>query len=290
MCLNAKGGSGRIDGESETFIAHSLRADGFDASEDGTGRKTPLVPVCRETAATIGERMRGQDDSCADNLIAAYPILEAGARTGKSTSDPRAGIGIGQSDDPMYTLQGGKQHAVAFSCKDHGADAGDVAPTLRAMGHTGSHPNAGGQVAVAFTERTRSDGRSLECQEDLAYALTNPGAGGRSQERNVGIGMAVRRLTPRECERLMGYPDDYTLIPEYRKRQKECGPDAEALHAYYCRTERGRQHVEMRDGRVYSTPDGPRYKALGNSIAVPVLAWIGVRIEMVEEILKERAA
>jgi DNA (cytosine-5)-methyltransferase 1 len=45
-CLNAKGGSGQIDGESETFVAHSLRAEGFDASEDGTGRGTPLVPVC----------------------------------------------------------------------------------------------------------------------------------------------------------------------------------------------------------------------------------------------------
>src|SRR3546814_5521176 len=41
-------------------------------------------------------------------------------------------------------------HAVAFTCKDHGADAGDLAPTLRSMGHDGSHANGGGQVAVAF--------------------------------------------------------------------------------------------------------------------------------------------
>lgn len=45
MCLNAKGGSGRIDAEGETLIAHALRADGFDASEDGTGRGTPIVPI-----------------------------------------------------------------------------------------------------------------------------------------------------------------------------------------------------------------------------------------------------
>jgi DNA (cytosine-5)-methyltransferase 1 len=55
----------------------------------------------------------------------------------------------------------------------------------------------------------------------------------------------VRRLTPRECERLQGFPDDYTLLPG-------------------------------------NTADGPRYKALGNSMAVPVMRWIGERISTVE--------
>lgn len=63
-------------------------------------------------------------------------------------------------------------------------------------------------------------------------------------------GLTVRRLTPRECERLQGFPDDYTDIP-YRNKE----------HA----------------------PDGARYKALGNSMAVPVMRWIGERIRMVEE-------
>jgi hypothetical protein len=58
-------------------------------------------------------------------------------------------------------------------------------------------------------------------------------------------GMAVRRLTPTECERLQGFPDGYTNIKD------KC-------------------------------PDGPRYKALGNSMAVPVMKWIGERIQMVE--------
>ena len=65
----------------------------------------------------------------------------------------------------------------------------------------------------------------------------------------VSVGAAVRRLTPRECERLQGFPDDYTLIP-YRNK-----PAA----------------------------DGPRYKAMGNSMAVPVMRWIGERIQMVGE-------
>lgn len=65
---------------------------------------------------------------------------------------------------------------------------------------------------------------------------------------------AVRRLTPRECERLQGFPDDHTAIPWRGKSSQNC-------------------------------PDGPRYKALGNSMAVPVMRWIGERIEAVERIM-----
>ncbi|CDL00286.1 protein of unknown function [Magnetospirillum gryphiswaldense MSR-1 v2] len=60
--------------------------------------------------------------------------------------------------------------------------------------------------------------------------------------------LGVRRLTPRECERLQGFPDHYTRIPWRRKAAEDC-------------------------------PDGPRYRALGNSMAVPVMAWIGSRIQ-----------
>ena len=63
---------------------------------------------------------------------------------------------------------------------------------------------------------------------------------------------AVRRLTPVECERLQGFPDNYTKIP-YRKKD------------------------------VNNCPDGPRYKAMGNSMAVPVMKWIGQRIQMVDQ-------
>jgi DNA (cytosine-5)-methyltransferase 1 len=68
--------------------------------------------------------------------------------------------------------------------------------------------------------------------------------------------MAVRRLTPVECERLQGFPDGYTAIPWKNKPVEQC-------------------------------PDGPRYKALGNSMAVPVMRWIGERIQAVEDMMKE---
>ena len=65
-----------------------------------------------------------------------------------------------------------------------------------------------------------------------------------------------RRLTPVEYERLQGFPDDWTKVPYRGKPSEQC-------------------------------PDGPRYKALGNSMAVPVMRWIGERILMVEEIKNE---
>jgi DNA (cytosine-5)-methyltransferase 1 len=86
-------------------------------------------------------------------------------------------------------------------------------------------------------------------------------AGGTITHQDVSAGhlmiernnMKVRRLTPTECERLQGFPDGYTQIPWRNKPAHEC-------------------------------PDGPRYKAMGNSMAVPVMRWIGERINMVNSI------
>jgi DNA (cytosine-5)-methyltransferase 1 len=69
----------------------------------------------------------------------------------------------------------------------------------------------------------------------------------------VASGLSVRRLTPTECERLQGFPDGFTQIPWRNKEPENC-------------------------------PDGPRYKALGNSMAVPVMKWIGERIQAVENL------
>jgi len=221
--VNAKGAQGRMDGESETFIV-----------EGDSAASTPKLPR-----------------------------LRAGCGRGGET-------------------------AIAFSCKDHGADAGESVPTLRSMGHDASHANAGGQVAVAFhenqqgevtlnktvgsiqsgggkpgqgypavafTERTRAEGRTVETQEEKAYALLNPGEGGRPNDRQILTPqMAVRRLTPRECERLQGLPDSWTEIAWRGKPPDKC-------------------------------PDGPRYRAIGNGMAAPCLAWIGRRIQQVEDML-----
>lgn len=309
MCLNA-GAMGRQDAESETLIpvnrcgfddalgtTHTLRGEGFDASEDGTGRGTPLVPVCFAADDYQSGSFTEVDQSApittsADRTraapVAVYPILEAGARTGVSTTDPRAGMGIGDPGDPMFTLQAGKQHAIAFaenqrgevrtsevvnltvgggkpgqgypavcfSAKDYGADAmEDCSPTLRAGGHDGSHQNGGVMPAVAFDMRGREGGAQFEGPHDTANIRAASGGSSRSYV----AASAVRRLTPVECERLQGFSDNFTMIPWRSKPAEQC-------------------------------PDGPRYKALGNSMAIPVVRWLGERIQQVEEMTNGRGS
>jgi len=178
-----------------------------------------------------------------------------------------ANEGLGITVEGTGPLQRCQTPAVAFSCKDHGADAGTVAPTLRAMPHDGSHANGGGQIAVAHALR----GEGFDASEDgtgrgtpiipVAPSLTasnDPSRSPQSAEVTQQVAavhaatMALRRLTPRECERLQAFPDDYTLIPWRKKPADQC-------------------------------PDGPRYKALGNSMAVNCMEWIGQRIDAWEQ-------
>ena len=139
------------------IVAHSLRGGGFAASEDGTGRGTPIVA---QTLTTGGNGERGYNDPLNATLI---PVFSDGISN-------------------TWRAQDGHQY-----------------------GYAGDN--------LILVEKS-----------------------------------SVRRLTPRECERLQGFPDDYTLV-EYR-------------------------------GRLAA--DGPRYNALGNSMAVPVMRWIGERIQMVD--------
>jgi len=100
---------------------------------------------------------------------------------------------------------------------------------IRGVGH---YTGTNGGVAKPGT-----GGSGYMGQDEKAYTIAT------SQDQQIMHGMAVRRLTPTECERLQGFPDGYTdIMPE--------------------------------------TPDGPRYKALGNSMAVPVMRWIGSRIAL----------
>ena len=126
----------------------------------------------------------------------------------------RQGIGVGQPGDPSHTITTACVHGVAQP------------------------------IAINISDGTPR-------LSDVTATLDCWSAGGRgsSQQQAVMQSMAVRRLTPVECERLQGFPDNYTNIP-WRKKEE--------------------------------SPDGPRYKALGNSMAVPVMKWIGQRIQQVE--------
>lgn len=273
---NGAGVTGADDNDAQAgrLVAHALTGEGHDASEDGTGRGTPLVPV---------------------------PILKVNG--GTTRGDGPNGAGIGEPGDPMFTLQAGKQHAVAYQC--HGSNVGEMGTLRSGNGHaTGGVPfvafnarqdpihgdvagpldrdahtqavafaqnsrdelrleggdgsvvglkTGGGKPgqsypAVAVNMRGRDGGVAIELGGDVATALRQ-GADG-SDKAHVLADWRVRRLLPVECERLMGLPDDYTRIPWRGRPAAEC-------------------------------PDGPRYRAIGNGMAVNVMRWIGRRIEMV---------
>jgi DNA (cytosine-5)-methyltransferase 1 len=159
-------------------------------------------------------------------------------------------------------------------------DQGDVRTTqailqpipIDTMNHIGRKDNHSfGDFEPGAPSYTLTKGHSHAVAQPIAYSIA-PGAGASKEDiyvtptdtartldasvNNIGNhqggtavmqSMAVRRLTPVECERLQGFPDGYTNIRE-------------------------------------NCPDGPRYKALGNSMAVPVMRWIGQRIQAVEEI------
>lgn len=214
---NAHGGTGRHDFESETFlvqpqIAHALTSEGADASEDGTGRGTPIV-------ATASFKKRSGFGWSQSDEVTGTLESEGGAHQG------------GPERVPLVA-----QTITAHQFRSNGATAGN----------NGKPANL--QV-VAFAERTRAEGRNLETQDELAYALTNPGSGGRAHSRQIAGSFGVRRLTPRECERLQGYPDDWTRWGD--------------------------------DGREIS--DSARYRMLGNAVCLPTVEWIAQRIKKFQE-------
>lgn len=133
--------------------------------------------------------------------------------------------------------------AIAIRTANTGANGHGVADE---KSHT--LDGANGQ-AVAFHATRRDGGRILG---DLSPTVEAQWGTGGGNVPAITREMQVRRLTPKECERLQGFPDDWTNIPT---KGKDC-------------------------------PDGPRYKALGNSMAVPVMAWIGRRLAMVANILE----
>ncbi len=226
-------------------IAHSLRAEGFDASEDGTGRGTPIVPVAYACQGTnVGEF--GALRAGNGHLTGGQPFVPVAFRTSGNCGAWSAGEMV----DTLSTGADPSSHLIGFSCKDHGADAGDISPTLRSMGHSSSHANGGGQVAVAMNLRGRDGGAMPELAD---VASMRSASGGSS--RSYVAGMSVRRLTPVECERLQGFPDGYTMFEGY---------DSNRTGKW---------------GGNRGVTDGPRYRALGNSMAVPVVRWILSRIE-----------
>lgn len=345
-------------GARERRVAHTLSAEGADASEDGTGRGTPLVAGTldanhgnvRAEAAWTGRLVTGT--LCSNSKAAGSATSQdaesgllvpqvAGTLGGASqtggyrTTDldnngafiPEKAKAIGfkpiartcnAAIDIMPTLvskPAGHQAGVAFNTvgfdptgSKNNAEK-DLMPTLRA----GVHGSAGHHAGVAFsvtpdggqgadlsavptevagavtvTEFAKATDRGTRVVMPLVQSLAMRGrdggnmpelggeqanalraaSGGSSREMLFdGDNLVVRRLTPLECERLQGFPDWYTAIPLAKPRA------VDAEEAEYCAA----HGIDAR--RIAA--DSLRYKALGNSMAVPCIRLLGTGIERV---------
>ena len=218
-CAGSGGWSNIADHASAGYMipcntVHTLRARGHDASEDGTGRGTPLVAV-----------------SCDGGADVVPPLMARSSRGGAQTLSP------GHQTDG---------HCIATFTADNYA-LGTCEATDQARPLTTSADRTRAAPIAMFDCRTVRGQCGAAVETDIVSTLRSSD---HKEPQVLRHGAMVRRLTPRECERLQGFPDDYTLVP-YRKK-----PAA----------------------------DGPRYKALGNSMAVPVMRWIGERIQAVDDL------
>lgn len=194
-------------------------------------------------------------DECQNLVAVPFDTTQITSRT--NFSNPQPG-------DPCHPLAAGAHPPhVAYAIQERAVSenpaAGpqgkgwqeDVSFTLEAR-------RGGQSVAFAFQSRIARNGRGQP--EEICPTLNGADAGATSDMRPMAAiptvnGWTVRKLTPRECERLQGFPDDFTAI----------------------------------QWRGKSAPDGPRYKAIGNSMAVNVMRWIGARIALVEQAVEEAA-
>ena len=247
QCLRART-PGNIDNSSTTVVMQpvafaentraEVRLEGGDGTRTGAlstgggkpGQGIPCVAYGIRTANTSSNRWGIQEEvthtlDCAQGVAVAQPAsfaIQAGALRTNPLSGPD---GIGVQADHAYTLEARAEVQAVFLHANKGRPGG------RQSAHT-----------------------EMVSVKPLVETLTTDG---HAQSAVFTPAMQVRRLTPTEAERLMGFPDGYTAIPWRKKPASEC-------------------------------PDGPRYKSLGNSWAVNCARWIGERIEAVEAIVADQ--
>jgi DNA (cytosine-5)-methyltransferase 1 len=229
-----------------TLMARDYKGFGNQDMKDGRGlivyenhptdsRVKEMGSVCTTVTARWGTGGGNVPFALAENTIGRQPM--------------NGGNGNGFTEGgPMYTLNATGVHGVAYGFEPGIAKRDgnpnrfveDKTPTLRA--HMGDNQTATAYAVDVYNQAV--DG-------DVAATLTQACGGTNTSGPKLMQNMAVRRLTPIECERLQGFPDNHTNIP-WRKKNE--------------------------------SPDGPRYKAMGNSMAVPVMHWIGQQIQQVEEL------
>lgn len=233
----------------------------FD-TESLSGNTPPGREAGKRIAGTISSRTTaggglGTDFECGGGVVA--PTLQSGGKAAGSCTQQDAENGALVTGPITAGICKGPRgtEAVESNWIIKGAAIGrkpENGPQYGEILEDGScyTLNCTEQHAVAFAQNQLGELRTGKVVNTIN---TNSNASGRNTPMvfQSKLQLAVRRLTPRECERLQGFSDGYTKIPYRGKPASQC-------------------------------PDGPRYKALGNSMAVPVMAWLGRRIQQYEDL------
>jgi DNA (cytosine-5)-methyltransferase 1 len=213
----------------------------FSCKDNGRDATTEQSPTLRAM------NFDGSHANAGGQIAVAIPILEAGARTGRVGHEDKDGIGVGAAGDPMFSLQASKHHAVAFQTRVARNGRGTESEVVPALNGADAGATSDMRPCVAVFKPSHFTRGKDGAPSDVTPPLgAEPDKG--DQDPILLTESAVRRLTPRECERLQDYADDYTLV-KYRGK-----PAA----------------------------DGPRYKALGNSMCVAEIGWVLKRIDQFE--------
>ena len=274
-----------------TIRAGDANGGAGHGARSGDSKDELIAPVV-ETVQTLRTKRPGEGGMSADHehlVPIVSPALNtcSGSHHAPDTKayvasvSPTLRAGGNKTGDPCHPLAAGAHAlAIAFPANLSGtqcASAVDIAPSMGAANPT----------AVAVSLRGREGGATAELGDEVGNALRASSGGG--DKAHVLAATMVRRLTAEECEALQGFPRGHTRIPNWngwRKMDKGESPEqciAEGLEV--------RQNQKTGRWRVKDV-DGPRYKSIGNSWAVPCARWIGERIEAVQAVNQdsERAA
>jgi DNA (cytosine-5)-methyltransferase 1 len=242
----AAGGArdGGIADVSPTVVAKWSKGTGGPAGDEAQN----LVPTVSSTLGRRRTRSHTELDGHGAHIVQPLPFDTTQITSRANRSSPQPG-------DPCHPLaRGAHAPAVALPAFDWPVDVADpvTANEGATYSHEGSHNfrmhNVVPAQVIGFQSNLGSRGGDVFDGVSPTMRIGTQSEKGGGNPPAVASSMAVRRLTPRECERLQGFPDDWTAI-----------------------TYRGKP-----------ASDGPRYKALGNSMAVNVMRWIGLRIAAVE--------
>lgn len=247
-------------------------------------------PACAGFKYSAGSGANGvghEEESCntltADWHAPAVCPINGQVATRHNRLGRGTGLGIGEDGDPGFTILANHPHMVCMTDTQTNSSISDDGTVGTITSHSMKDAPAVASFAVRMREGKAGGGKGPLVQDEVSgtiatgndqtifsscVCLGDDNAGASVGEELCGTlkcggsapiasgRMVVRRLMPVECERLQGFPDEWTRIPWRGRPAEEC-------------------------------PDGPRYKAIGNSMAVPVMRWLGERIAMADEIPPE---